>query len=143
MKLRLIFFIFLILTGCNLTYNRQETVPSQRDTIIVIYAQNQTNISTSEKAVPVLQVLSACGINMEWEGNDSASFEVDGQKFFISIPAIKICAENSSYNCIQIPPGTANGFCYAKGNEIYVDIATMKGILFELKIDADLYISSE
>lgn len=116
----------------------QEDISSYVESITVTYGSHQEEVPTVNDTIPVLKVLSACNINMDWMDDDSAVFELQGKKYFISISTHSIIAENSTYNCILIPPGTVDGHISSIGKEIYVDSSTMRGILFELKIDASI-----
>lgn len=66
-------------------------------------------------------------------------FELDSIAYRIDITNMEIRNESNLMNVVEVPPGTIDGFVRQTGQEIYVDVSTMNGILHLLGISASVY----
>lgn len=135
----LIILTNLILSSCSEPSHASEQHEKDleaADYVTVSFEGTNTKIATKDKNIPALQVLAACGVELNWDDDDHAHFTLAGTEFDVSVSSASMIEKGTKYNYIQAPPGTVNGFIESFGKEIYVDRATMVGILFQLGIGA-------
>ena len=159
-KLLLLFVAVVILqmiSGCTLQttvykHNNTASPPETRaqqmeavctESFTLSVNDTQQTFLVYDRAFPVLDLIEMCGATLNWSDQASADFELQGKTYLVSIPDRTIHEASSQFNIITVPPGTIDGFVYNTEDNIYVDYATMKGILFILGVDASIQQNGE
>lgn len=132
----IVILLILLFSSCSAVGKKEKKVIS--NSVSVKTNGDEQIVALKDGEIPIADVLTACGITLNWTNSSTATFFHRGVNYVLDVSNKTIHKEGSSFNYIQIPPGTDNGFIHSADDKLFVDISTMKGVLYMLGIEAIL-----
>ncbi len=127
----IVVLLILMFSSCSAVRKKGESISVKANGI-------KQTVALKNGEVPIADVIEACGISLDWTSSSTAIFNHKGVNYVLDVSNKTIHKEGSSFNYIQVPPGTDDGFIHSVDGNIFVDFSTMKSVLYMLKIDAIL-----
>jgi len=101
----------------------------------------QADVSRKYATMPLIEVLSACDVKIEWLNQNDALISYEDAAFILSLSQQELIDKNSGNNWLLQPPGSTYYFCEQVGTEIIIDDCTMSNVLHSLGIRTEISIN--
>ena len=140
-------FVFILIVTCAaliggwfLFIRQNMNTPSIKVNNKIILCK-QADVTRRYATMPLIEVLSACDVKIEWLNQNDALISHEDTTFILSLSQQELIDEDSRNNWLLQPPGSTYYFCEQVGTEIIIDDCTMSNVLHGLGIRTEMSIN--